>query len=112
MKGTSLSLLKRLIYTHLFYNCVAPVEVVPEVKPVPNVKGCALTLRNIRNLKEEILSRPTFFEHYDRVVIDYRYPEEREEAVLIQEGGWLRRQKLKISVDLTSGLNLFRICAL
>lgn len=84
-----------------------PVEVASEVKPVPNTKGCALTLRNIRNLKEEILSRPTFFEHYDRAVIDYRYLEEREEAALVHEGGWLKRQKLKISVDLTSGLNLY-----
>lgn len=84
-----------------------PAEVMPEVSPVPNTQGYALYLRNIRNLKEEILSRPTFFEHYDRTVIDWRYLEDRDEAVLKNESGWLSRQKLKISVDLTSGLNLY-----
>lgn len=84
-----------------------PVEVLPEVPSIPNTQDCGLTLRDIRNLKEEILSRPTFFEHYDRAVIDWRYLEDREEATLKQEAGWLGRQKLKISVDLTSGLNLY-----
>lgn len=84
-----------------------PVEVCQEIPSVPNVQNCALTLRSIRNLKEEILSRPTFFEHYDRAIIDWKYLEERSEETLKQESGWLGRQKLKMSVDLTSGLNLY-----
>lgn len=83
------------------------VSVAAKISPVPNNTGSALVLRNIRNIKEEILSRPTFFAHYDRVVIDWRYLEEKEKNVLAEESGWLKRQKLKISVDLTSGLNLY-----
>lgn len=84
-----------------------PVSIMEEVTTVPNVTGRSLTLRNIKNLKEEILVRPTFFEHYDGVVIDWRYIEDKEEATLRNEAGWLGRQKLNITVDLTSGLNLY-----
>lgn len=85
----------------------ADITAMPEIPSVPNVTGRALTLRNIQNVKEEILSRPTFFEHYDRVVIDWRYLHDKEKEVLKHESGWLGRQKLKMTVDLTSGLNLY-----
>ena len=85
----------------------ADVTVMPESTPVANTIGRALVLRNIQDVKEEILSRPTFFEHYDRVVIDWRYLHNREKETLKQEAGWLGRQKLKMTVDLTSGLNLY-----
>lgn len=83
------------------------VTIMPEITSVSNTTRRALTLRNIQNVKEEILSRPTFFEHYDRVVIDWRYLQNKEKEVLKHESGWLGRQKLKITVDLTSGLNLY-----
>ncbi|MEG1543754.1 MAG: hypothetical protein RR382_04410 [Tannerellaceae bacterium] len=83
------------------------VKLLPEVVPVANPSGRALVLRNVLNAKEEILSRPTFFAHYDRVVLDWRYLSTKEKEALQQESGWLTRQKVKISVDLTSGLNLF-----
>lgn len=83
------------------------VTISPEISSTPNVTGRALTLRNIHNLKEEILIRPTFFEHYDRVVIDWRYIEDKDRESLSAESGWLKRQKLKMTVDLTSGLNLY-----
>lgn len=88
-------------------NDEANVTTMPETTPVPNVTGRALVLRNILDVKEEILSRPTFFEHYDRVVIDWRYLHNKEKEVLKHEAGWLGRQKLKLTVDLTSGLNLY-----
>jgi len=66
-----------------------------------------LTLRNIRNLKEEILSRATFFQHFSGVVIDWRYIDERDKKTLKYESGWIRRQKLNVVIDFTSGLNLF-----
>lgn len=80
---------------------------LPIVPPEPNDTGRALVLRNTNNLKREILSRPTFFQHYDRAVIDWRYLEAREPEQLKSEAGWAKRQKLGISVDLTSGLNLY-----
>jgi hypothetical protein len=83
------------------------VSVMPESLPVPNTSGRALVLRNILDVKEEILSRPTFFTHYDRVVIDWRYLHTKEKEALKNESGWLKRQKLKMTIDLTSGLNLY-----
>ena len=85
----------------------AQIEVMPVCQPTPNKTGRSLVLRNILNIKEEILSRPTFFEHYDRAVIDWRYLHQREKAILEEESGWLKRQQLKLTVDLTSGLNLY-----
>jgi hypothetical protein len=85
----------------------APVESQPEIQPILNVTGRALTLFNTKDVKEEILSRPTFFAHYDGVVIDWRYLNIREKKIIEEEAGWLNRQKLKITVDLTSGLNLY-----
>lgn len=78
-----------------------------KVYATPNATGRALVLRDVRDLKEEILVRPTFFEHYDRVVIDWCYLEEKEERTLSAESVWFHLQKLKISVDLTSGINLY-----
>lgn len=85
----------------------ADVTVLPQIAPIPNQTGRALVLRNTLNIKEEILSRPTFFAHYDRVVLDWRYLHNKEKEALKAEAGWLGRQKLNISVDLTSGLNLY-----
>ena len=85
----------------------AAIEILPEIKPTSNPAGRALVLRNTLNLKEEILSRPTFFARYDRVVIDWRYLHNRDINRLKEEAGWVGRQKLKITVDLTSGLNLY-----
>ena len=83
------------------------VELAAKVPCVKNSTGRSLTLRNVRNLKEEILSRPTFFEHYDGVVVDWKYLDEKNDEALATEAGWLGRQKLNITVDLSSGLNLF-----
>jgi hypothetical protein len=58
-------------------------------------------------VKEEILARPTFFEHFDGVVLDWRYLHEREKSILQQEAGWIRRQGLQVFVDLSSGVNLY-----
>lgn len=83
------------------------VAVSPEIAPVPNTTGRALVLHNTLNVKEEILARPTFFTHYDRVVLDWRYLHDKEKEALRTESGWINRQKLNVSVDLTSGLNLY-----
>ncbi len=58
-------------------------------------------------IQEEILSRPTFFEHFDGVVLDWRYLQRREKGALKAEAAWLRRQGLTLAVDLTSGVNLY-----
>jgi len=66
-----------------------------------------LSLDAGRNLKEQILARPTFFEHFDGVLVDWKYVVVREPRVLQAEAGWLRRQGVRVYVDLTSGINLY-----
>lgn len=70
-------------------------------------KGRALPLGNPASLEEAILMRPTFFQHFDGVVIDWRYLDVRTPEALAAEAGWLRRQGLRVYVDLRSGINLY-----
>jgi hypothetical protein len=80
---------------------------IAHVPPPPRPQGRFLPLRNLTSIKESILARPTFFEHFDGVVVDWRYLHEREQAVLAAESGWLHRQGLRIAVDLSSGVDLY-----
>lgn len=66
-----------------------------------------LPLYGTRSIKEEILIRPTFFEHYDGVKIDWRYLQIRTPEEIKKNAGWLKRHKVRIIVDLTSGLNVY-----
>lgn len=83
------------------------VEDMPFVQPVPNPVNRGLTLRNITSIKEEILLRPTFFQHFDRIIIDWKYLNEKDKSILAGEAGWIKRQGLKLIVDFSSGINLF-----
>jgi hypothetical protein len=82
-------------------------EIQPEMTATSNPENRTLSLHDITDIKEEILSRPTFFSHYDRILVDWRYLHKREKQILKEEAGWISRQKLKIAVDLSSGLNLY-----
>ncbi|MCH3982504.1 MAG: sugar phosphate isomerase/epimerase [Prevotella sp.] len=73
----------------------------------PLTRHCALSLRETSDLQKEILLRPTFFQHYNRAVIDWKYIDRRDTERLKEEGEWLKRQQVRISVDLASGINLF-----
>ena len=83
------------------------VEEIPHIAPPPRPQGRILPLRGVSSIEDAILARPAFFQHYDGALIDWRYLAERERAALQREAGWLRRQKLRIVVDLSSGLNLY-----
>ena len=81
---------------------------LPAVKPVANPMNRILYLRNVAGpIKEAVLARPTFFRHYDGVMVDWRYVAARDEKELAAQTNWLRLQGLKVSVDLSSGLNLY-----
>ena len=88
---------------------VAEVNVAELAHRAPPIRptGRLLTLRPARPIKEAILARPTFFEHFDGVVVDWRQIHDREAAVLSSESAWIRRQGLRVVVDLSSGLNLY-----
>jgi len=83
------------------------VEDIQHVTPPPRPRDRFLPLRRATSIKEEILARPTFFEHFDGVCVDWRILHERERAALQNEARWLKRQGLRIIVDLSSGLNLY-----
>lgn len=85
----------------------AGVTEIAHAVPPARPKGRYLALRGIRSIKEEILARPTFFEHFDGVMVDWRTIHERETAAWARESRWLARQGLRVVVDLGSGLNLY-----
>lgn len=69
--------------------------------------GRWLPLREVRSIKESVLMRPTFFEHFDGVMVDWRVLHDRDANVLAAESGWIARQKLRVAVDLSSGINSY-----
>jgi hypothetical protein len=83
------------------------IEAIAHVAPSARPRGRALPLRRARSLKEEVLLRPTFFEHFDSIAIDWRYLQEREPDQLKRENAWIRLQGLGCVVDFTSGINLY-----
>lgn len=83
------------------------VEMIAHQKPPSRPTGRILPLRDIHSIQEAILARPTFFEHYDGVVVDWNYLRMREKDVLRTETGWIQRQGLRVIIDLASGVNLY-----
>lgn len=70
-------------------------------------KNRFLALRGQTPIKEAILARPTFFQHYDGALIDWKYLDARSAEEIERESGWIRRQKLRLLVDFSSGVNLY-----
>jgi hypothetical protein len=83
------------------------VEEIPHVPPPGRPPGRLLPSRGLRTIKEEVLTRPTFFEHFDGVVVDWRYLQRSDVEALRQEAGWIGRQGLRLWIDLSSGVNLY-----
>ena len=83
------------------------VEEIAHITPPANHQNRFLPLHGPVNIQDEILTRPTFFQHYDGVTVDWKYLAHLEKSTLKQEAGWLGLQKVRVMVDLTSGINLF-----
>ena len=83
------------------------VEPISFERPSPNPVGRVLALREPCSIKESLLRRPTFFRHYDSVMIDWRYLSSRDKTEIAAQAGWLKRQGLHILVDASSGINLY-----
>ncbi len=83
------------------------VSEISQNQPPSRPHGRLLPLRKVVSIKEEILSRPTFFEHFDGVSVDWRYFSEKEKSVLLSESRWLKRQGVRVVVDASSGINLY-----
>jgi len=85
----------------------AGVEEIPHVAPPKRPRDRFLNLRRVISIKEAILARPTFFQHFDGVCVDWRVLHEREQATLRTEARWLDRQGVRVVVDVSSGHNLY-----
>ena len=83
------------------------VQCKPAPCPPSLPRNRFLALRAIRNIKEELLCRPTFFQHFDGVKVDATYFRDRDRKQLEQEVDWLKRQRVRIAVDLSPIMNLF-----
>lgn len=83
------------------------VAEIAHAAPPARPKEVLLPVGCPASLKAELLARPTFFEHFGGVVVDWRYLHDRETAALRAESGWLKRQGLQVVVDLSSGINLY-----
>lgn len=83
------------------------VDIIAHHRPPAPPRGRILPLREGRSIQEALLRRPTFFEHFDGVHVDWRYVHTRQKSGLQDEGAWLTRQGVRVLIDMTSGLNLY-----
>ena len=84
------------------------VKIIDKVKPKPRPNGVVLHLRQISNsLMDEIHRRPTFFRHFDSVIVDYGYIMSKDNNFLATEAKWAGQQNLKIYVDASPAIDLF-----
>ena len=81
---------------------------IPKINPKPRPKGIGLHLRHLEHsIRYEILKRPTFFQHYDSIVVDYNYLISKDNAFLVDDGQWLSQQSVTVYVDASPSINLF-----
>ncbi|MCX6622959.1 MAG: hypothetical protein NTY38_18210 [Acidobacteria bacterium] len=83
------------------------IDEIPHVVPPPRPRNRNLELYSATSIKDELLARPTFFQNYDGVIVDWKCLANRDAAALGREAGWIARNKLSVTVDLTSGINLY-----
>ena len=89
-------------------NEASNLKYIQKVIPKPRPKGIGLHLRHLGNsIRYEILKRPTFFQHYDSVVVDYSYLISKDTDFLADESQWLSQQRVSVYVDASPSINLF-----
>ncbi len=84
-----------------------PVVCLPPAAPPPRPQGRWLALRGATPIQTQILARPTFFQHFDGVKIDWTWLLHRDPHQLGRERDWLLRQGVRLAVDFSSGLNQY-----
>ena len=83
------------------------VALLPAPQPPPRPRNRLLALRTAAGVQQEILRRPTFFEHFDGVKLEWSYLRDRDSHQLQREQDWLSRQQVRAVVDFSHDLNLF-----
>jgi sugar phosphate isomerase/epimerase len=91
--------------------CVAvdkeQIQCLPEIQPAARPRNRFLALRGIDSLQDSILQRPTFFQHFDGVKLNWRYTWARDRNQIDRERGWIARQQLRVVVDFCGDLNFY-----
>jgi hypothetical protein len=89
---------------------VAPsgLKTASAAPPPARVTDRALSLpRRCDSVREALRDRPSFFQNFDSVIVDYTYIEQREVMALQNEAEWIvSKQKLRIVVDLSNGMQI------
>jgi hypothetical protein len=87
---------------------VPDVSVAPTAPPPPRVRHRGLSLpRRLNSLRDALRDRPSFFQSFDTVVVDWEFVERTSTEALGREGEWLvQTQKLRIVVDLSNGMRI------
>lgn len=83
------------------------ITAMPRIAPPAKPKDIMLSLRGEDNIENQLLARPTFFQKFDGVKIDYTYLAKRSVQQLEREAGWIGMQKLRTIVDFSSGINFY-----
>ncbi len=83
------------------------LTLLPAPQPPARPRNRLLALRGTAAVQQEILRRPTFFEHFDGVKLEWSYLRDRDSRQLQREQAWLARQQVRAVVDFSHDLNLF-----
>ena len=84
------------------------IKIIEKVTPKPRPNGIVLHLWQIRDsLMNEIHCRPTFFQHFDSVIVDYSYVMSKDDEFLQKEAKWFNQQNLKVYIDASPAIDLF-----
>ncbi len=62
---------------------------------------------SIGSIRREIEARPSFFNYFDGVVIDWRYVADRTNSSLAAEAVWLAAHRVAVALDFSMSTNLF-----
>lgn len=81
------------------------IRFLERVSPPPPVAGRLIAYRGMGSLQETILKWPTFFQHFDGVKIEWNYLFSRDIKQLEREREWILRNKIRLMVDFSAGLN-------
>lgn len=83
------------------------LRTLAEAAPPPNPKLRTLRLRSNEPIKEQLLRRPTFFRHFDSVMVGWRYVFTRDDEALEDERNWIRLQGLDVLVDFSDATDAY-----
>ena len=84
------------------------VDELPRITPPSAPRGRALSLRGIKGqFKREILLRPTFFSHYDTVVVGADYLHSRSPEDIAEQVNFTKTRNLKVICDMRPILNSY-----